>query len=879
MTAGGDNQLLRSGFLKFLPARIARMKRHTPALTDAGRKANHTDGASDVHFLRPLAPMAIAVIAGVGAGASFPGGHRVLWALVLMLVVWMAIAVRRRRPLVLSPIVLCLSMGYLSIQPWLGMELPADHVSRFIERGIWRIEGRVDSAVNTTHYRWEFVLDTQRLSRKNVRHNVCGCIKVTGRGEPLNLTPGDEVTLRGHLRSIRNFANPGGFDYERYMALRGIQARVYARRGSLKRIAPPSAISWRTRVQELRGRLSSRMTTVLNGKSPETIGLLKALIFGDRRQMSQQQQEAYRRAGVSHILAISGLHIGCIAFAAFGLFNWLFSWIPFLLRRAWTRKGAAVFSLAFTVCYGVLAGLSPSTQRAMIMAAAFLVGFWVGRRHDWLSGLALAAVVILVISPPTLLSVSFQLSFAAVLAILAGCQALRTRPAPADTHLWKKIGKRLLLFLWVSTLATAGTLPLVLFYFNQVCLVGLLTNLIVVPVTAMLVVPAGLVGVMASAVSVDLAALFWHAAYGGLVVVGWVVSHVADWPWAAVKTVTPSVLEIFLYYGVIGGALYWKKLPKRGFVVAVVLLLVCGDVVYWSHVRFGRRQLRVTAVDVGQGSANLLELPGGDTVLIDGGGFSDNTAFDVGARILAPLLWRRKIRSIDLVVLTHPNSDHLNGLLFVLQHFDVKAVWSNHEPVDTAGYRKWREILARRKIVHHDFQSLPERFERNGVGLEVLAPPRDFLGRRVAETWRDPNNNSIVVRVIWRNVSFLLAGDIGRQAELELVRRHSSQRLRSTVLMVPHHGSRKSNAMAFLSAVDPSEAVISAGWRNRFGFPHRETLERLTAVGSRVWCTADSGAIQITTDGETYHIEATRKQGHSDKWRFSKRSINRVIVE
>lgn len=862
MTAGGNDQQHRCFLRRLLQAFIVRRGSHLPAISNAGRKTNPTAGATDVHFFRPLAPMAVAMIAGVGAGAFLPGAHRILWALVFAIVVWMVFAIWRRRPLVVSPIVLCLSMGYLSIQPWLGIELPGDHVSRFVNQGIWRIEGCVHSAVNTKYYGWEFVLDAQHLSRQNVRYAVRGCIKVTGRGEPLNLTPGDVVTLRGHLRSIRNFANPGGFDYKRYMTLRGIQARVYARRGSLERIAPTSVKSWRTRVDELRGHLSSRMTIALNGKSPETIGLLKALILGERRQMSHQQQEAYRLAGVSHILAISGLHIGCVALAAFGLFNWLFCWIPFFLRKAWTRKGAAVFSLAVTVCYGLLAGLSPSTQRAMIMVAAFLLGFWVGRRHDWPSGLALAAVIILVISPPTLLSVSFQLSFAAVLAILAGCQAIRTRPTPVDTHRWKNIGKRLLVFLWVSTLATAGTLPLVLYYFNQVSLVGLLTNLIVVPAVAMLAVPAGLLGVMVSAVSADLAAVFWHVAHGGLVVVDWVVSHVAGWSWAAVKTVTPSVLEIFIYYGVICGGLYWKKLPKRRLAVAVVLLLVCSDVVYWSYVRFGRQQLRVTAIDVGQGSANLLELPGGDTVLIDGGGFSDNSAFDVGARILAPLLWRRKIRSIDLVVLTHPNSDHLNGLLFMLQHFDVKAVWSNHEPVDTAWYRKWQEILARRRIIHHDFQSLPECFERNGVRLEVLAPPRDFLRRRFTETWRDPNNNSVVVRVSLGKVSILMTGDIGEQAELELVRRYSSQRLRSTVLMVPHHGSRKSSTISFLSAVHPREAVISAGWRNRFGFPHRETLERLAAVGSRVWCTADSGAIHIATNGETYQVKPTRKEEH-----------------
>ena len=860
MTAGGDDQLHRCFMRRLLPACMVYAAIHAPALSNAGRKTDLAAGKTDVHLLRPLAPMAVAMIAGVAAGACLPGGSWIAWAMAGLLGVRLGIAIRHRRSLGVSPFVLCLSMGYLLIQPWLGVDLPGDHVSRFVDQGVWRIEGRVHSAVVSKQYRWEFVLEAQHLSRQHAGHAVRGCIRVTGRGKPLNLTPGDVVTLRGHLRGIRNFANPGGFDYERFMALRGIRAQVYARRGSLKRMAAASAQSWHARVDDLRQRLSGRMTTALDGSSRKAVGLLKALIIGDRLQMSPQQQEAYRRAGVAHILAISGLHIGCVALAAFWLFNRLFSWIPFMLRRAWTRKGAAVVSLAVAACYGLLAGMSPSTQRAVVMVAACLLAFWIGRRHDWLSALALAAAVILVVCPPTLLSVSFQLSFAAVLTILVGFQAVPIRTTPADAHCWTNLVKRLLAFLWVSTLATAGTLPLVLYYFNQVSLMGLLTNLVVVPVVAMLVVPAGISGVLASAVSADLAAFCWHVAHAGLVVVDWVVSHVAEWSWAAVKSVTPSAAEIVIYYGVIGGCLFWKKIPKPRLAVAMVLLLVCGDVAYWSYVRFGRNELRLTAVDVGQGSASLLELPGGDTVLIDGGGFSDNSTFDVGARILAPLLWRRKIRSIDLVVLTHPNSDHLNGLLFMVQHFDVKEVWSNHEPVDTVGYRKWREIVKRRGIIHHDFQRLPDCFLRNGVSFEILSPPRDFLDRRLAETWRDPNNNSMVVRVGFGKVSLLMTGDITRKAEMELVGRYAGQRLRSTILMVPHHGSRKSNSMAFLSAVDPEEAVISAGWRNRFGFPHRETLERLAAAGGRVWCTADSGAIQIITDGETYQVKSTRKQ-------------------
>jgi competence protein ComEC len=757
------------------------------------------------------------------------------------------------------PIALFTALGYLSIQPWLGIELPDDHVRRFTGPAVWRIEGRVHSAVVARPPRWEFLLDAEVLQDKARRHMVRGRIKVSGRGDPPDVAPEDAVAFKGRLRTIRNFENPGGFNYERYMALRRVHARVYARRGSLERISPAARSRWRGLADHLRRRLANQMETALADHAPETVGLLQALILGNRSKMTDDQQEAFRRAGVGHVLAISGLHIGCVAFTAFAVFKWLLSWFPPLVQRAWTRKGAAVLSLGFAAVYGLLAGWSPSTQRAILMVAVCLSGTWVGRRHDWFSALALAAIAILIVSPPSLFSISFQLSFAAVLAIVAGLQIYRIHPSAPDGQRWMRWGKRVLAFAWVSVLAIAGTLPLVLYYFNEVSLAGLLTNFIVVPVVAALVVPAGLLGALVSAVSADLAGLVWHIAAMGLAGISWVVVHVAHWPWAAVRSVTPTPVEIGLYYCFLGGSLFWKKLPRRGPAIAVFLLLVCLDVGYWSHERFFHHELRITAVDVGQGSANLLEMPGGFTALIDGGGFSDNRSFDVGARLLAPLLWRRKIRTIDLVVLTHPNSDHLNGLLFVLRHFNVKAVWSNHEPADMFGYRQWRTILAQCGIPHRDYQTLPAVVERNGVRIEVLAPPRDFLKRRRTETWRDTNADSMVLRVGYGKISALIPGDITARTEADLLRRYSTGQLCSTILIVPHHGSRKSSSMPFLAAVKPKEAVISAGWQNRFGFPHQETLDRLAAVGSRVWITGDSGAVRIVTDGDSYRVRTQRR--------------------
>jgi competence protein ComEC len=269
----------------------------------------------------------------------------------------------------------------------------------------------------------------------------------------------------------------------------------------------------------------------------------------------------------------------------------------------------------------------------------------------------------------------------------------------------------------------------------------------------------------------------------------------------------------------------------------------------------------VTVLDVGQASANLVEFPGGYTALVDGGGFSDNEVFDVGARVVAPLLWRKKIRTVDLVVLTHVNSDHLNGLLYILKHFNVGEVWSNQEPASTRAYGQWDELLTTTGVCHAPFNQMPRKVIQRGVQLEILSPRADFMQRKPREPWRDLNNNSLVLRVCYGDVSFLFTGDIMHQAEMELVSRIGHSGLKSTILIVPHHGSRSSSSMAFLRAVRPEEAVISAGWQNRFKFPHGVVLRRLKSVGSRIWCTANSGAVEITTTGKSYHIEVYRTPG------------------
>ncbi len=429
----------------------------------------------------------------------------------------------------------------------------------------------------------------------------------------------------------------------------------------------------------------------------------------------------------------------------------------------------------------------------------------------------------------------------------------------------------------MSFFATWGTLPLTARYFNLVSLVGLAANCFVVPVVGYLVVPLGLAGAALTPL-VEPAAMALYR-IGGLVLGLSIrlMEFMAALPFAAVRTVTPSHLEILLFYAASGAVLVLirsrygvsvlsptavgrvpgpRRFPTGGrgaavAVLAVSLLAGCADAGYWLYQRFWRADLRVTWVDVGQGQAVLLELPQGFTMLVDGGGFADNTAFDIGAAVVAPVLWHRKIRTVDTLVLSHPNSDHANGLVFIAENFNVGALWTNDESSDSLGYRVLMRTAAERGIARPRFADLERRSVVNGATLEILYPPLDFLERRARERWRNENSNSLVLKVGLGAFSVLLPGDIQRPAEREIVRL-AGEMLRSTVLTVPHHGSRTSSSEEFLEAVAPASAVFSCADREEFGLPHALVLERYRERGVQVYRTDRHGAVSLTTDGRSY---------------------------
>jgi len=425
-----------------------------------------------------------------------------------------------------------------------------------------------------------------------------------------------------------------------------------------------------------------------------------------------------------------------------------------------------------------------------------------------------------------------------------------------------------------SFLAILGTLPLVMYYFNQVSLVGLPANIIFIPLIGFVVVPLGIMAVFIYPLTVTGALVCLKAASAVLEYVIKIINLISGWAFAAIKTITPNYLEIFCFYVLFWVLLNLKKVKNKNpvalskdrhgqskhsiqkSVVIIGLLTVSmfsADVAYWLYQRCWHDDFRVTMIDVGHGAASLLELPYGYNMLIDGGGFSDNRVFDVGASIVAPFLWQKKIQRIDTLVLSHANSDHLNGLIYIAENFHVKNVWTNNEAADTFGYRLFMDTIKKNNIQMPDYHNIAGVHDINGVHIDILSPQKDFIEKRKSELWRNLDNNSLILKASFKDVSFLFPGDIKERAENELVLT-VGDKLRSSVLLAPHHGSKTSSTERFLEKVKPEVVVISSRYKSRFGFPHPSVLKRYQDMGCRVFETAQNGAVLMQTNGQTLTI-------------------------
>ena len=660
---------------------------------------------------------------------------------------------------------------------------------------------------------------------KIIEHNkitiINGILLLTVKKKLYAFNYGDRVRFKAKLRFPRNFNNPGRFDFHRYLALKGILVIASLYDGTaIVKVGTTVPNSLLLRGEHYRTQIRNFLSTHLS--SPEA-DIARALILGEKGGITQELREQFSATGVAHILAISGLHIGIIALVSFFLVRNLLACSTWIILATDISKVAALLTLVPVMSYSFIAGYGPGTTRATIMVIAYLLAIIIGRQEDLWNTLALAAFIILTFSPSSLFDISFQLSFISVMAILyltprlSGFLFQHTPdPLAGKPPWWKKTARKIALFLMVTISALLGTAPVVAFYFHRFSPWGWLTNLIIIPLIGFLVVPLGLLTSLLVFLFQPLAIYTAHMMEALIGISLSLINVCTTLPYADYRTATPTLFEMGLFYLGVFCLVMLKQSSKARYGLVLVALAFMVNHSFWYYQNGGNPLLRITSLDVGQGEATLVQFPRGKTMLIDGGGFYDNS-FDLGEKVVAPALWKKKIKHIDVVVLSHPHPDHVNGLVSIVKNFTVREVWTNGEKVRSEAFEEFERTIANKGIRKLVLSREVGHRTINGVGVEVLHPPASPRHSPSKSYSKELNNHSLVLRLTYKDISLLLTGDISREVERDLMQ--TAPCLKSTILKVPHHGSATSSSSAFLKAVQPEIALLSLGYENSFHLP------------------------------------------------------------
>lgn len=656
-----------------------------------------------------------------------------------------------------------------------------------IEPGMHDISGKVKEArFNRGTYSMVLgdLLVDQKKTRGHAQINVYNHVKPLQRGTRLE--------ARAKVTPVHAFGNKGEFDYQRYLLSQGITVKGYVKGfDAIRYISMPDKVC---PISRLRKQVSSRLSSMARPEAE----ILKAILLGDRSGLVYCLRDRFSALGMSHLMAVSGLHIGIVILFGYTLCFSVLRIIPFFALRLDTPLVSTLFGVVLAILYAMLVGPYVSVIRSVIMAVCLVLSLVLGRGAGLLTSLAIAGIIILVLFPYDIYSPGFILSFSAVFGIIAVMSRLRGRPA------WIK-------FMVVPLAACGFTMPFVSQVFGFVSPLGLVCNLLFVPVFGITVMPPALLGLAVFGVCPGLAMHLFSIAMDtiGLIsflgeTAGVLVPVAGQWPvWIFCLYLT-LILAFFSDHShpwILGG---------------LCVLLLCLPLARFVIYKNG--PLTFDFISVGQGDSAIITRKG-HAILIDAGG--SIKGFDTGRFIVVPRLLNKGITRLDLVVVTHSDIDHIGGMPFVADRLRVDRIWTNMAKDYNPYFREIKRIAACKAIpVKH--VSLGDCLDLDGLSIEVLNPLTKIEKR---QRKMNLNFNSMVLMIKDKGMKGLFMADADANAELNLA--HLDRQIPADILKVSHHGSRQSCYDVLLDRVSPETAVISCGYNNWFNLPSKACLQRL----------------------------------------------------
>jgi competence protein ComEC len=685
-----------------------------------------------------------------------------------------------------------------------------------IKEGMHRINGVVQST-GYAEGTYRMIMKDGVLDGKRVR----GYVQLNFYKDAPEVAVGSIVSVSFKAKPYRGLGNKGEFDYKLFLLAKGIVLTGVVNEAGTVQILK------RKKQHGLRYELNSALSLLARPEAE----VIKAMITGDTSGISDSIQDRFNSLGISHLIAISGLNMAIIIFIGYTIAFSILRFLPFITIRIDTPLVAKVCGLIGVVIYTFFVGPIIPTLRAAIMAVSCIAGYLFLRKSHVLESLAIAGIIILSLWPYSLYSASFLLTFAAVLGIIG---ILRK----------KEGGQGLIQLFTIPVVVAAFTMPVTNYLFGLVSWVSILVNIIFVPLFSMVIMPLSIAGLIIFPLSQTISLQLFSPAMDAIRF----IFLLSDFIGSLHVVPQPSIYWVYTCYVGLIVAFFGSRSAWRLILLLVACTLIIIIPVFQCYMN-NRVPLRFDFISVGQGDSILLT-EGPHSVLIDAG--PSYAGFDAGRHVVAPLLIKRGVTSLDLVVITHSHPDHIGGIPYILERFQIGEVWSNVARDRNPEFQEVLRITKKRSIPFRNICS-GDHLHLGNMDIEVLNPQIRFDNK---DERMDQNVHSIVLRVGDKNMKGIFMGDAEMFGELMIT--HLQKDISAQVLKVAHHGARKSCLDLFLDKVQPKIAVISCGYNNRYGDPSQETLSRLKKRNITVYRTDISGEIIITSFPGSYNVKSSR---------------------
>lgn len=691
-----------------------------------------------------------------------------------------------------------------------------------------KVDGTVWQIINKENGTSLHLKDVTIYPTKGGRYHCNKLLIYLKQNQPLKV--GNQVNLSGTILKFRRPTNPGQFNEFNYYKTIRMDYKMYAENIF---ITDASYSRFRMLLCNIRNRMVQVYGELLDEKDA---GILDAMMLGEMGLLDTDVKTLYQKSGISHILAISSLHISMIGMLLF----------LFLKKLKIPLIPTSIFTAFIVISYGILTGFSVSTNRAVIMLLLSLTAGLIGRTYDLITSLSLSAIIILYQSPLQLANGGFLLSFGAMLGIAYLVPLINqlVAPPPEEEKKNNTFFHYLMITAWngfvVSFCTNLVTLPVILYFYYEFPLYGVFLNILIIPIMSLAVVLA-MAGGIAGCFLPFLGKFLLGSVHYILISCEFLCEFFAKLPYSVVVVGRPNPILILLYYFILILFIYASRKSNKK-ITLLLLPLLCV-----LFIRFDNKELEVTALDVGQGDAIFIETPEHTKILIDGG---SSDVKQVGKYRMVPFLKSKGIGRVDYVIVTHGDSDHISGIHEILSDRSIRI---DSLVVSYANAKQEGIVtlidLAKQNKTKIIYVQTGDMIKDDKMKLTCLHPTKEFESESL-------NAYSTVMSLEYGRFQALFTGDLEKDGEEVLLNKKEETRLlqQYDLLKVGHHGSKYSTSTELLDWVSPRISFISCGKNNRYGHPHPELIERLNKAGSKSIFTMDSGAITVKTDGKTIQV-------------------------